>query len=386
MISDLDRPVQDATDEWFRIAASAAPDQWPLLRVLRLESTAAFQQLVESLKTQPDITPLLGRMHLIPGAGMRVEARELAHWLVGRSSEATTAQAILDLQRYVEDHAFEVFEVFLLAGVSVTQPVELAEGLSLVPRPAIPVDLPFGLPERLGPFPPEYVGLVHRYQWPKTFRDDHENDPLPRQDLALLRDAQLVLTLAGPSSPRLISLWTKPGPEVPWPGGAPFSSPASTTWTGPPTKIDEHLSKVPDLLARFRRLRGESARSVRLALERLNSSLSHRSLADSAVDLGIAMEAAFLADSTSSTSELSFRLAVRAARLLRTEVSDRREVYEVLRDAYRLRSKVVHGGSMSREKQQRARETVQHASVLAGEGIEYLIRNPNPDWLGLVLG
>lgn len=59
------------------------------------------------------------------------------------------------------------------------------------------------------------------------------------------------------------------------------------------------------------------------------------------LDLAIALEALFLNDDPKS--ELSFRLALRAARFLRGDIESRMEVHARLKDLYQFRSKLAHG-------------------------------------------
>jgi hypothetical protein len=67
---------------------------------------------------------------------------------------------------------------------------------------------------------------------------------------------------------------------------------------------------------------------------------------DKIIDLMVAAEALFLSDlkDYEYRGELSFRLALRAGFFIGSSPSERREIYDLFREAYRVRSAIVHGG------------------------------------------
>jgi hypothetical protein len=62
--------------------------------------------------------------------------------------------------------------------------------------------------------------------------------------------------------------------------------------------------------------------------------------------MAIAFEALYLSEADDSKHELSYRLRLRAARLLRNSVQEREGVFNILRDLYHFRSRVAHGSSI----------------------------------------
>jgi hypothetical protein len=66
--------------------------------------------------------------------------------------------------------------------------------------------------------------------------------------------------------------------------------------------------------------------------------------------MAIAFEALYLCEADDSKHELSYRLRLRAARFLRDSVEEREDVFDILRDLYRFRSKVAHGSSIENMK------------------------------------
>lgn len=82
-------------------------------------------------------------------------------------------------------------------------------------------------------------------------------------------------------------------------------------------------------------------RSMRIALRRYADAFQRREPEDRLVDLVIALEAMLL--KPGEFQELAFRLSQRGALLLPGDLEDAREIRSQLKDAYRDRSKVVHG-------------------------------------------
>lgn len=131
-------------------------------------------------------------------------------------------------------------------------------------------------------------------------------------------------------------------------GGGFFSRPVSSTrWNFRPRPCPLDAAAVASLVSVWRDARAcglessKGARSVMYALGRFNSALERTDTQDRLVDLMIAAEALLL---SGKNDELSLRLAVRAASFAEGDGAARRSVYETMRTAYGLRSKVVHGG------------------------------------------
>jgi hypothetical protein len=87
----------------------------------------------------------------------------------------------------------------------------------------------------------------------------------------------------------------------------------------------------------------EQQRAIALALRRLSYQAHRERLEDELVDVLVAAEAVYLSDV--DYEELGFRLSLRAAALCTPEPLNltRRQVFDLMRSAYKMRSKVVHG-------------------------------------------
>lgn len=85
-----------------------------------------------------------------------------------------------------------------------------------------------------------------------------------------------------------------------------------------------------------------------LAVRRIGFALERHRIEDKLIDLLIAAEALFLNDAGDETyrGELQYRLAQRAGFFLGSDPAVRKKINQHMKDAYKLRSQVVHGGKM----------------------------------------
>jgi len=78
---------------------------------------------------------------------------------------------------------------------------------------------------------------------------------------------------------------------------------------------------------------------IQIALKRLNLGLEENNLEDKLIDYFVAFEALYLLE----TLELSYRLSLRTATLLGDTSEERNSIFKLMKDAYALRSNIVHG-------------------------------------------
>lgn len=101
------------------------------------------------------------------------------------------------------------------------------------------------------------------------------------------------------------------------------------------------------------------------------------------LDVAIAFEAIFLND-TDNTQELSYRLSIRAARLLGATLQERLDVQESIRDLYTVRSKLAHGAvlsSMKRKDRIRLERTVIEAPRILRAALLRMLEGSGPTGL-----
>lgn len=81
-------------------------------------------------------------------------------------------------------------------------------------------------------------------------------------------------------------------------------------------------------------------------LDRLNAAKRRKGAVDRSIELGVAAEALFLRYGGEDQSELSFRLATRAAWFLGSSRAEREQIFNCFRVLYEARSKAVHNGEV----------------------------------------
>ncbi len=92
-------------------------------------------------------------------------------------------------------------------------------------------------------------------------------------------------------------------------------------------------------LVEFWKRTGNLRKDLHIALRRFGDAITRENPDDKMIDLMISAEALFLPES----DELTYKLAMRTAYMLERTKQKRREVYNLMKDAYKVRSKIVHG-------------------------------------------
>ena len=126
---------------------------------------------------------------------------------------------------------------------------------------------------------------------------------------------------------------------------------------------------------------------IRPAVSRwIKSKRARGDLADSFIDLRIALESLYLKDFLGDHSqEMRFRLSLFGAWYLGTNLSERREIRKTLRAAYDKASAAAHDGDIDPTTENR--ELLIHSQDLCRQGIlKYLREGPPYDWGDLILG
>jgi hypothetical protein len=139
--------------------------------------------------------------------------------------------------------------------------------------------------------------------------------------------------------------------------------------------------RAPNIFRTFRKLDINRKARLQLAMQRLNKAIRRASSVDAAIDLGIVLESLFLNDLSDDRSELTFRLRVRAARYLNTDVDERRRLYKLVGDLYTLRSAAIHTGNVSKTIGGMATtDLIKEGFALAASTIVRFIIEGEPDW------
>ena len=108
---------------------------------------------------------------------------------------------------------------------------------------------------------------------------------------------------------------------------------------------------------------------IKLAIAYFNKSyIEPYTPRDSFLDIMICLETLFLKD---TGQELSYKLSMRMAHLLGENVEKRENIFQIINDAYRRRSKIVHGSEIT----DLSEEYLFRVRGLARKSIKYLVEN-----------
>jgi hypothetical protein len=269
--------------------------------------------------------------------------------------------AVAWLHRLFQIDRAELRMIAAIHGVEVQRPVDLANGVSLLPIAAAP-DSPnlrmlarryqvnhFAMMDIASTMPPAIavlnMGTIAGSADLEAGKQIHENA------YASLLDAARALTLSDRGAAVVGNSWTDfvdtslTSAEFGrmWMSARFEGSPSQML----PEKID---GNVLAWATRYLRLEKQRRRSIDVALDRLNVARRRRTPGDQAIDSGICLEA-LLGDENSQ--ELTYKLQLRAALLLGTSLPERQEIRKAVRDLYALRSKVVHAAHAGPRMRQR---------------------------------
>lgn len=108
---------------------------------------------------------------------------------------------------------------------------------------------------------------------------------------------------------------------------------------------ESELKEANRLLSLYEALDISLKESIKVSIERLNGYCSSSDYVERAINIRTCMESVFLSDN--ELTELSRTLALRVSRLMKDNISERKEIFKLVQDAYNITSKAVHRGNIS---------------------------------------
>jgi hypothetical protein len=112
---------------------------------------------------------------------------------------------------------------------------------------------------------------------------------------------------------------------------------------GPPSELPD----IELVRARFAAVDRSNDATLRFAIRRFNDADERSRAEDVIVDCWSALEALFAGG---ATSEITYRLSIRAAKVLRQTTEERVELFRQIKRLYGTRSKIVHGGEVTQQR------------------------------------
>ena len=311
------------------------------------------------------------------------------------------------------------YQFFLITGVCIPAPVEVFDGITLIPLPESASELPPHLPH-LWTEPDRYGAISVKDILKKTLvRVEYEVSPIfhrpaetytlesgpaehfnvrlknegtPVPDLNALYQA---LAVVGRCSVESVMTWTSlVDYEI-------FD--LSTSWgIGPSSYSVVSLARNHEELVQLSSPQMDSIGTLyrgltevptgtwtklRIPIDRWAKSMAEENPIDQIIDLGIALESLYVPD---AQGEATLRFALHAAWHLGKSKPERQKLREEFRQIYDARSDVVHTGQL---RGKRARPSfdvskfVSRAQELCWQGITSVIEaGETPDWSNLIMG
>ncbi len=304
----------------------------------------------------------------------------LAAFDLARSS-GSAAEGARWLIKVLRASSARVRLILEVGGVEVTGPDVILRGMTLTRGSRLPhTETSVRMFASVAAESLHETGISYIYQ--DIERTDLWTTERPRRDtrpdpFSSLRVFAARLAIIREASPAVLRVWSEHlDPDLDrvfgmkgW--GQPGQD-AAAPWYPEEIRPDD----VP-LLERLYGLTGRHQKVIDIALERINLGRRRVSPGNTAIDAAIALEA--LLGDPSSTSDMTYKLRLRAALFLADTLEGRRTLSKEVRDLYGLRSKVAHGGE--------ATNGATHAVAARGveivrELLHKLVEQPGglPDW------
>lgn len=364
----------------------------PLLNVL--SATPSREEALESLRVamagEPELSLFDDKMYYKANSWTRATLEGLSRWLLDRSLAVGPDMALGDLARYlVTDHVPHT-RVMVLAGVHVDRTIQLDRQIQLVPfRTLRATHWKDHIATLFAEFHENHrpaAALLQATTYPRRHIDPGAQATFAEHPYRELDDVRLCMTSIGPSAPVWLGSWTDLDEWVPDVGGWGAAIPPVFEIGGYAPDVATDWAELPELHAAWCRLSERERQHLRVPLSRLNTSLRRRHYIDKAIDLGIALDALFLAEREADRGELSLTLRLRAARFLAADVAERKKLAKTLSSLYRMRSAAVHSGNLPDEVDGvRIKALLRLGNAISSQAIRRIIREGEPDWHTLLL-
>jgi hypothetical protein len=273
--------------------------------------------------------------------------------LIRIAVEKNSVEAVRWLHKVWSTEVTDLRYVAVVYGLKVTECVTIKNGVRLVPLAELPISansIAVKRQTQAWPGPTHYlmammfpIGAmleVAQVTASGELDDRYKNSPV-RSDV--LEQTVNAFTLVDGAAPVVGPSWLEfSDPDL---GKAEYGQ----MWTVPTYEGDLVSVQQIDInrealqwLNRYLELRGDIQAMCDVAIDRLNLARRRQSPGNKAIEGAVCLEA-LLGDD--DERELTYKLGVRAALLLGTDLAERREIKKAVRDFYKLRSATVHGRS-----------------------------------------
>lgn len=383
-------------------------------RIFLNPANTEVAQLLQTLEQQQELQRFNEQIFVKPDSAARTTLFALARWLIDRSHDQNIQATLSDLKKYLSLDYNPTIEILAISGLTLDATVELGNGIWLAPindvpsknvRNALARKIIGSDPDADRPYSPLAVWMEGRK--PPTaalYCHSHVNPQIiAEQDLINhkwisrsddLHDACACLSLIGPSAPRPLVYWSELETWVPLRGdmGNGYSFvPPEVVYTTTHNFSSDYLHDAKQLYAEYVECPSAIRTRLHVPITRLTQAIGRTSLADKALDLGVAFESLLLSD-LGKNEQLSLALRLRGARLLGQDLDNRVRLEKELFELYTCRSIAAHTGKIDDHiKINGVRTPMQDFLQTGVERCASMIRKiiekgKFPDWKHLILG
>jgi hypothetical protein len=349
----------------------------------------------------------------------RVSLKTALNWLLYVSCTDSEDVALSALSKYAQLNYTPFTHFIAVSEIVINETVQLADGVRLIPFSEVPrssvtdaLDPTLLKPEFLAKVglggltelglkfsdrvsPPEAVLVKSARVSPKFDNPvDHAVFGVEPEPTELIEACECI-TLIAPAAPLPIARWVTMEEWVPCSGfiGVAWSRESNKVIGKDKLKLNEtQLGELRDVFDKFRKLPQIVRDKLRVPIQFLNQSRRSSSVADRAINLGVAFEALYLND-RSSKEQIAFTFRLRAAWHLGESPEARMGLMDVFNKIYGCRSNAVHTGKLKdtikvkSEGQISTHRFLDRADVLCVRAILKVIDDGGfPNWQAIIIG
>lgn len=415
VVRDIHQGLQISTGEYLSLMASHRQSYDPDKRlfVRRFQPAIRDNALRESLRDV--IRDALGQyIHndMLQSAQI-VTGGVLSGFHIDDLLEHLLTIAFVRGPRYAADNFYECVEksavaiqfITMIDGVKIESPIEISEGISLVPIPNDTKDFP---PYIVTPHFVHYTDYYGRtliivdqlvspvFAHPEEMSTTDFSIPFNRSNVNneypnfVEEEFCEALSLTTKHLVNYVSWWSYIDPDEAYAVDSMHSSaadiPSRVHRSGiPPIEVNEEdVRKAMSLYVTRKNLSSDVTRRLRVPIDRWMRSKTDPNPVDVFINLGTALESLFLGD-IRYKGELRFRLALHAAWHLGSDAQERISLKREFARIYDLRSAAVHRGTL--KDTDVSPEFTARAQKLCLKSITKIIQAGKfPDWNQLVMG
>ena len=304
----------------------------------------------------------------------------------------------------VEKPSIGIQFVTMIDGVKIRNPIEISDGIRLVPIPndanEFPAYVHIGFLNKYTDYFGRTAIIVDELVSPVFARPDemsltNQLSPFNRRNVNteypnfLEREFCEALSLSTNHIVNFVSWWSHIDPDEAYAikymdGSFGYIEPADQKFNTPPVEINEQdVRRAMSLYVARKNLSQSVAKKLRVPIKQWIKSKTDRDPVDIFINLGTALESLYVEDG--GRTEPGFKIAVRAAWCLGNNAQERISLKKDFLKIYELRSRAVHAGVLKEGKIPSG--FTEKAQELCLKSITKIIQDGEfPDWDKLVMG